>query len=88
MAENKYEFGNPQLVKINRYNGKKIKTVFVFGYQDDIILKALNKLMCQDYGYLVSHACFSFQKSKGAKDAFKFILADKHIIEKHCLKIT
>lgn len=87
LAQNTYEFENPQLVKINRFNGKKIKTVFVFSYQDDFILKAMNNLMCEQYSHLISPACFSFQKNKGAKDAFKFVLADKHINEKHCLKI-
>lgn len=87
LTDGTYTFGNPQLVKINRYNGKKIKTVFVFGYQDDFVLKALNKLICEHYSNLISQACFSFQKQKGAKDAFKFVLSDKLINEKYCLKL-
>lgn len=87
LASGNYKFDIPQKIKINKLNGLRKKDVYIFKFVDDFALKALNKILIEKYSNLISPACFSFQKGKGAKDAFRYILKDKKLNEKHCLKL-
>ncbi len=82
-----YTFSIPQKVKVNKESNDKKRIVYKFPLTDDIFLRAINKYLSEKYSYLVSSACHSFQKGKGAKSAFKSLLKDKNINKKAVLKL-
>ncbi len=82
----KYTFSPPRKVKINKFNSIKKKTVYIFNFQDDLVLKILNSYLNENFSHLISPNCHSFQKNKGAKTAFKSILSDKKINTKYTYK--
>jgi len=81
-----YKFSLPRKVEINKFHSLKKKTVFIFNYRDDFVLKVVNRLLIENYGDLVSSSCHSFQKHKGAKSAFRSLLKDKQLDDKYVLK--
>lgn len=81
-----YKFSMPLKVEINKFHSSKKKTVYIFNYRDDFVLKVINRLITSSYGYLISPMCHSFQKQKGAKSAFRNILKDREINQKFVLK--
>lgn len=81
-----YNFSLPKKVEINKIETKRKKIIYLFNYQDDFLLKVINKILTQKYSYLISPNCHSFQANKGAKTAFKSILSDKSIKNKFVLK--
>lgn len=81
-----YEFKIPLKLVVNKLQTGKKKTVYLFDYQDDLLLKVINKILTLNYAGIISPACHSFQKGKGAKTAFKSLLRDREIDEKYCFK--
>lgn len=81
-----YKFQMPLRLVVNKLQTGKKKTVYLFGYQDDFLLKVINKILTETYQHLISPACHSFQRGKGAKTAFRMLLADPEIDKKHFLK--
>ncbi|MBN2663256.1 MAG: hypothetical protein JXR68_06370 [Bacteroidales bacterium] len=86
LINNTYIFSIPKKVEINKIETKKKKIIYLFNYQDDFLLKVINKILTQKYSHLISTNCHSFQANKGAKTAFRSILSDKSIKEKYVLK--
>ncbi|MEM4368657.1 MAG: reverse transcriptase domain-containing protein, partial [Candidatus Anstonellales archaeon] len=72
--------------KINKTNGTK-KIVYRLFFLDEFLFKVINKIFQQNYNNLISPLCFSFQKNKNAKTAFKEILKDKNLKQKFCLRL-
>ena len=85
LAEN-YKFKLPLKLVVNKLQTGKKKTVYLFEFRDDLLLKVINKILTEAFAQSISPACHSFQKKKGAKTAFKSLLADKEINKKYCLK--
>ncbi len=86
LLKDEYNFSLPKKVEINKLKTGRKKSVYIFNFQDDFVLKVLNRIIAEKYSYLVSPNCHSFQKNKGAKTAFKSILRDKNINNKFVLK--
>ncbi|MBN2893912.1 MAG: hypothetical protein JXL97_18735 [Bacteroidales bacterium] len=82
----KYEFSIPKKLEINKLDTGKKKTIYVFPPLDDFVLKAISKILTENFAHLVSDACHSFQQNKGAKTAFRSILKDKSIDDKFAFK--
>jgi len=81
-----YEVSLPTKLKINKINGTK-KIVYSLNFQDEFLFKVINKILQQNYNYLISPLCYSFQKNKTAKTAFNQILKDKNLKQKFCLRL-
>lgn len=82
-----YVFSLPQKVELNKISTQKKRIVYILNNTDDLFVRAINKYLTEHYSYLVSDACHSFQKGKGAKSAFKAIFKDKMFNKKDILKI-
>ncbi len=81
-----YKFSLPRKVEVNKFHSTKKKIVYIFNYRDDFVLKVINRLLTEEYSYLISPNCHSFQKNKGAKSAFRILLKDKLLDAKYVLK--
>jgi len=81
-----YRFKPPLRLVVNKLQSGKKKTVYLFDYQDDFLLKVINRLLTDSFSYLISPSCHSFQKGKGAKTAFRSLVSDPFIDSKYCLK--
>lgn len=86
VLEKKYIFSIPKKVEINKIETNKKKTIYIFNYQDDMLLKVFARILMTKYSHLISEKCHSFQSNKGAKTAFKSILSDKSINQKWAYK--
>jgi RNA-directed DNA polymerase len=82
----KYFFTHPLKLVVNKFQTGKKKTVYLFDYQDDFLLKVINRILTEEFAAIISPVCHSFQKQKGAKTAFRSLLKDPEINNKHCLK--
>ena len=81
-----YHFQVPWRLVVNKLQTGKKKTVYLFSFRDDFLLKVVNRILTESFQHLISPACHSFQRSKGAKTAFRMLLADPEIDKKHFLK--
>jgi RNA-directed DNA polymerase len=81
-----YLFKTPKKLVVNKLQTGKKKTVYLFEYQDDFLLKVINRILTEEFAFLISPACHSFQKQKGAKTAFRYLVSDIEIDKKYCLK--
>lgn len=82
-----YTFSFPKKVEVNKISTQKKRIVYIFNNYDDLFIRAINKYLTKNYSYLVSDACHSFQKGKGAKSAFKAIFSDKMFDKKDIIKL-
>ena len=81
-----YVFKLPTRLVVNKLQTGKKKTVYLFDFQDDFLLKVTNRILTEEFSCLISPACHSFQKGKGAKTAFRMLMSDPDIDKKCCLK--
>lgn len=81
-----YLFKIPLRLVVNKFQTGKKKTVYLFDYRDDFLLKVINRILTEEFSGLISPACHSFQKGKGAKTAFRSLVSDPEIDNKHGLK--
>ncbi len=81
-----YVFSYPLRLVVNKFRTGKKKTVYLFDYQDDFLLKVINRILTEEFAFIISPVCHSFQKQKGAKTAFRSLLNDTEIDNKDCLK--
>jgi RNA-directed DNA polymerase len=86
VLEGNYSFKIPLKMVVNKLQTGKKKTVYLFDFQDDYLLKVINRILTEEYAGIISPACHSFQKSKGAKTAFRSLVRDVEIDNKCCLK--
>ena len=71
---------------VNKLQSGKTKTVYLFDFQDDLLLKVINRILTENFGFPISELYHSFQKRKGTKTVFKSIVKDIELYSKHCLK--
>ncbi len=81
-----YIFGHPLKLVVNKFQTGKKKIVYLFESHDDFLLKVINRILTNRFSSIISPACHSFQKQKGAKTAFRSLLNDFDIDKKACLK--
>ncbi len=85
-ATGAYEPGLPSRHRLNRAGGRR-KVVYRFEPEDDLLFKALNRVLMPGLEADLSPDCHSFRPGRGARSAFGRLLADPDLGRKHCLRL-
>ncbi len=71
-TEDDFAFSSPKLIRINKMRSNKMREVFVFSHDEQIILKYINFVLSD--GRIQMHPqCFSFQRGRSIKEALHYI---------------
>ena len=79
-------FGYPVKKEISKLDSSKKRTVYTYGDDESWILKFLAYKLYK-YDYAIPDSCYSFRRSKTAKNAFDRILSLKDPEKYHVLKL-
>jgi hypothetical protein len=78
--------GIPEEAAVNKAGGRR-KTVYIFPPAEELLQKALNRALQPIVDTAISPLCHSFLPGRGARSAFRSLLADGDIGQKAALRL-
>ena len=81
-----FKFDLARKHQINKIDSQKKKDIYIFPYRDEMLLKVLASLLSKHFSMHIAANCHSFQKQRGAKTAFRWLLNRADLSPKFCLK--
>jgi RNA-directed DNA polymerase len=85
-AAGRLSLGPPHRRLLNKADGRK-KVVFTFGGADELLLKALNRVLQSSTTADHSRLCHSFQPGRGPRTAYRDIRRIRGLQRMHCLHL-
>jgi hypothetical protein len=85
-AAGRLELGPPHRRLLNKADGRK-KVVYTFGGADELLLKALNRILQSTTAADHSRLCHSFQPGRGPRTAYRDIRRIRGLQRMHCLHL-
>lgn len=85
MMEEGYCFEPPVRKCVNKKGTTKKRVVYSFSQEENYVLKCMAFLLYR-YDYVMSAACYSFRRSRSAKDAVRKIVSMRGLSEMICIK--
>ena len=85
LTEEGFCFDYPKKVCVNKSGTRKKRVVYSFAEKESMVLKVMAFLLYR-YDNKLSPCCYSFRKSRSAKDAIAQVLQIPELNRKYCLK--
>jgi RNA-directed DNA polymerase len=85
-AAGRLELGPPHRRLLNKADGRK-KVVFTFGGADELLLKALNRILQSTTAVDHSRLCHSFQPGRGPRTAYRVIRRIRGLQRMYCMHL-
>ncbi len=82
-----FKFDLARKHQINKIDSQKKKDIYIFPYRDEMLLKVIASLLSKHFSMHIAANCHSFQKQRGAKTAFRWLLNRADLSPHFCLKL-